>query len=112
MGAACGALCGQGDRRPGRIATKEGDPVARAFIVRFETYEQALACYEDPTYQVAATFGKQASPRDVVILAGGCVGGGHGKHIRNLRGESSHDRSAGFLRGSLGRTEAPHQLNG
>ena len=53
MGAACGALCGQGDRRPGRIATKEGDPVARAFIVRFETYEQALACYEDPTYQVA-----------------------------------------------------------
>jgi uncharacterized protein (DUF1330 family) len=36
--------------------------------VRLETYEQALACYEDPAYQAAATFGKQASARDVVIL--------------------------------------------
>ena len=70
VGAACGALRGQGDRRPGRIATKEGDPVARAFIVRSETYERTLACYEDPAYQVAATFGKQASARDVVILEG------------------------------------------
>jgi uncharacterized protein (DUF1330 family) len=30
--------------------------------VRFENYEQALACYEDPAYQ--------ASARDVVILEG------------------------------------------
>jgi uncharacterized protein (DUF1330 family) len=55
---------------PGRIATKEGHPVARAFIVRFESYEQALACYEDPAYQAAATFGKKASQRDVIILEG------------------------------------------
>lgn len=55
---------------PGRVTTKEGGSVARAFIVRFETYEQALACYEDPAYQLAATFGKQASARDVVILEG------------------------------------------
>jgi uncharacterized protein (DUF1330 family) len=55
---------------PARIATKEGAHVARAFIVRFETYEQALACYEDPAYQAAATFGKQASLRDLVILEG------------------------------------------
>ena len=55
---------------PGRIATKEGDPVARAFIVRFESYEQALACYEGPVYQAAAAFGKKASQRDVVILEG------------------------------------------
>jgi uncharacterized protein (DUF1330 family) len=55
---------------PGRIATKEGDPVARAFIVRFESYEKALACYEDPAYQAAAAFGKKASQRDVVILEG------------------------------------------
>jgi uncharacterized protein (DUF1330 family) len=55
---------------PARIATKEGDPVARAFIVRFESYEQALSCYEDPAYQAAAVFGKRASPRDLVILEG------------------------------------------
>jgi uncharacterized protein (DUF1330 family) len=55
---------------PGRIATKEGGSVARAFILRFESYEQALACYEDPAYQAAAIFGKMASQRDVVILEG------------------------------------------
>jgi uncharacterized protein (DUF1330 family) len=55
---------------PGRIASKEGVPVARAFIVRFASYEQALACYEDPAYQAAAEFGKKASQRDVVILEG------------------------------------------
>ena len=55
---------------PGRIAIKEGAPVARAFIVKFESYEQALACYEDPAYQAAAVFGKKASPRDIVILEG------------------------------------------
>jgi uncharacterized protein (DUF1330 family) len=55
---------------PARIATKEGDPVARASIVRLESYEQALACYEDPAHQAATTFGKQASPRDLVILEG------------------------------------------
>jgi uncharacterized protein (DUF1330 family) len=55
---------------PARIATKEGNPVARAFIVRFESYEQAPSCYEDPAYQAAAVFGKRASPRDLVILEG------------------------------------------
>jgi uncharacterized protein (DUF1330 family) len=55
---------------PGRIATKEGNPVARAFIVRFESYEQALACYEDPAYQAAARLGKKASQRDLLILEG------------------------------------------
>jgi len=55
---------------PGRIATKEGASIARAFIVRFESYDQALACYEDPAYQAAARFGKKASQRDVIILEG------------------------------------------
>lgn len=55
---------------PGRIAAVEGDPVARAFIVRFDSYEQALACYEDAAYQAASVFGRQASSRDLVILEG------------------------------------------
>ena len=55
---------------PSPIATKEGGPVARAFIVRFESYEQALACYEDLAYQAAAEFGKKASQRDMIILEG------------------------------------------
>ena len=55
---------------PGRVSTKEGASIARAFIVRFESYEQALACYEDPAYQAAAEFGRKASRRDVVILEG------------------------------------------
>lgn len=55
---------------PARIATVEGAPVARAFLVRFESYEQAVACYEDPAYQAAAAFGKKASKRDLVILEG------------------------------------------
>ena len=55
---------------PGRIASKEGAAIARAFIVRFETFERAVACYEDPAYQAAAEFGKRASQRDLIILEG------------------------------------------
>jgi uncharacterized protein (DUF1330 family) len=55
---------------PGRVTTREGAAIARAFIVRFDSYEQAVACYEDPEYQAAAEFGRKASQRDIVILEG------------------------------------------
>ena len=55
---------------PTRVTVKEGGEVARAFIVEFESYEKALACYEDPGYLAAAALGRQASDRDVIILEG------------------------------------------
>ena len=53
-----------------RAVTKEGEAVARAVIVEFPSFEQALACYEDPDYLAAAEHGKRASRRDIVIVEG------------------------------------------
>jgi len=54
----------------GRIETREGPEYARQLIVRFESYEQALACYESPEYQVAMKFALQASERELSIVEG------------------------------------------
>jgi uncharacterized protein (DUF1330 family) len=54
----------------GRIETREGPEYARQLIVRFESYEQALACYESPEYQVAMKLALQASERELSIVEG------------------------------------------
>ncbi len=54
----------------GRAETREGPQYARQLIVRFESYEQALACYDSPEYQVALKFALQASERELVIVEG------------------------------------------
>jgi len=54
----------------GRAETREGPQYARQLIVRFESYEQALACYESPEYQVAMKLALQASERELSIVEG------------------------------------------
>ena len=56
---------------PSPVSSVEGKAVARAFIVEFDSYEQAVACYQDPSYQAALEYGKKASERDLFILGGG-----------------------------------------
>ncbi|MCP4769697.1 MAG: DUF1330 domain-containing protein [Gammaproteobacteria bacterium] len=54
----------------GRVETREGPQYARQLIVCFESYEQALACYESPEYQVAMKLALQASERELSIVEG------------------------------------------
>ena len=54
----------------GRIETREGPEYARQLIVRFDSYEQALACYESPEYQVAKKLAQQAYKRELSIVEG------------------------------------------
>jgi len=54
----------------GRIETPEGPQYARQLIVRFDSYEQALACYESAEYAAAKKLALQASDRELVIVEG------------------------------------------
>lgn len=52
------------------IDTREGPQYPRQLIVRFDSYAQAVACYEDSAYQEAIKLAHQAYDRELVILEG------------------------------------------
>lgn len=54
----------------GRVETPEGAQYPRQFIIRFASFEQAVACYEDPEYQASLPFAALAYDRDLSILEG------------------------------------------
>ena len=54
----------------GRIETREGAQYARQLIVRFDSYEQALACYDSAEYQAAKAVAQQAYERELAIVEG------------------------------------------
>jgi uncharacterized protein (DUF1330 family) len=54
----------------GRSETTEGPQYVRQLIVRFDSYEQALACYQSEEYAVAKKFAMQASDRELTIVEG------------------------------------------
>ena len=54
----------------GACETREGDHYPRQLIVRFESYEQALACYDDPEYQRIKLLVSQAYERELSIIEG------------------------------------------
>jgi len=54
----------------GRSETREGPTFARQLIVRFDSYEQALACYDSPEYQQAKALALKASDRELSIVEG------------------------------------------
>ena len=54
----------------GRVETPEGTQYARQMIVRFDSYEQALACYQSAEYVAAKKLALQASDRELVIVEG------------------------------------------
>ena len=54
----------------GRMETREGPEYARQLIVRFDSYEQAVACYDSPEYQEAMKLALRASDRGLAIVEG------------------------------------------
>jgi uncharacterized protein (DUF1330 family) len=54
----------------GRVETREGPQYARQLIVRFASYEQALACYDSAEYAPAKKLAQRGSERELVIIEG------------------------------------------
>ena len=54
----------------GRIDNREGEHFPRQLIIRFPSFEDAVACYEDPEYVKAMEFSSIAFDRDLSILEG------------------------------------------
>ena len=50
--------------------TVEGPAYGRNLVIRFDSYEAALACYEDPAYQALLPLVERAQQRELVILEG------------------------------------------
>ena len=48
----------------------EGPDYARNVMVRFESFEQAVACYESPEYQEAVEFRRRAAESQFFIVQG------------------------------------------
>jgi uncharacterized protein (DUF1330 family) len=56
--------------RGGQFELIEGTSRERHVVVRFETYEKALACYHSPEYQKAAKLRQAFAETDLVIVKG------------------------------------------
>ncbi|MGB5706676.1 MAG: DUF1330 domain-containing protein [Arenicellales bacterium] len=54
----------------GEIDTRKGSHYPRQLVVRFPTYQDAVACYEDPEYQVAMVAANKAYDRELSIVEG------------------------------------------
>lgn len=54
----------------GQVETCEGPQFARQLIVRFDSYEQAVACYHSDEYAAAKALAQQASTRELAIVEG------------------------------------------
>lgn len=50
--------------------TREGDPVERLFVVKFASYEQAVACYESREYQALLPMVHATLARSLHIVSG------------------------------------------
>ena len=56
--------------RGGRYESPEGPTGTRHVIIEFESFEQALACYNSPEYQAAARLRQQFSEGRIAIVEG------------------------------------------
>ena len=56
--------------RGGRCRQLEGDGRARNVVIEFDSFEDALACYESPEYQAARAHRASAASADIVIVEG------------------------------------------
>ncbi len=72
------ALCGPTGRKygaevivgKGRIDTREGQNIPRQLVIRFQSYDDAINCYEDPDYIKAMELASRAFDRELSILEG------------------------------------------
>jgi len=58
----------------GRLENVEGRNFPRQFILRFDSFETAKACYEDADYQASLELAARAYDREVSILEGDISG--------------------------------------
>ncbi len=56
--------------RGGQSTAPEGPGRERHVVVEFDSYEQALACYNSPGYQAAAKLRQAYSDSEIVIVEG------------------------------------------
>ena len=56
--------------RGGQFTKKAGSPRARHVVLEFDSYAQALACYESPEYKAAETVRNKTSTADVIVIEG------------------------------------------
>ena len=54
----------------GQMETREGPHYSRQLIVRFDSYQQALACYDSAEYAPAKKLAQQAYARELAIVEG------------------------------------------
>ncbi len=54
----------------GRIDTREGQDFPRQLVIRFQSYDDAVNCYEDPDYVKAMEVARRAFDRELSILEG------------------------------------------
>ncbi len=54
----------------GQSKTVEGPSFGRHLVIRFDSYAEALACYEDPEYQALLPLVERAQQRELVIIEG------------------------------------------
>ena len=55
-----------------RHETREGDDYPRNLIVQFSSYEQPLACYDDPDYKVALDMAQKAYEHRELVIVESC----------------------------------------
>lgn len=53
-----------------RHQNKEGQGADRVTLVEFPSYEDAIACYDDPAYQAAMPYVHKAGTRNLMIVEG------------------------------------------
>ncbi|MEO1331591.1 MAG: DUF1330 domain-containing protein [Pseudomonadota bacterium] len=56
--------------RGGEIGVSEEAPRSRNVVIEFESFEQAMACYQSPEYQAAKKFRDAASTGGVMVIKG------------------------------------------
>ncbi len=56
--------------RGGKYAALEGTARARNVVIEFESFEQALACYNSAEYQAAAAIRQEAAQADLIVVEG------------------------------------------
>ncbi|MEO3414252.1 DUF1330 domain-containing protein [Roseovarius sp. CAU 1744] len=54
--------------RGGRVEQLEGQGRARNVVARFPSVDAAMAAYNDPRYQEAVVWAKEASDREIVVV--------------------------------------------
>jgi len=65
-----GAKESPGFPKAGRLEIKHGTMKDRHVVIEFDSYEQALACYDSPEYQSAAKFRERGAQVDLIIIEG------------------------------------------